>query len=79
MLALVCEYEIAFILFALQAVKVFAGVSYDESGKSIPTTTGRLCQWMENDKQPSESFTSYGAYQRSLSLRCDEGHSGKSQ
>ncbi len=34
---------------------------------------GRLCEWKEDPKQPAKKFSSFGAYQRSLSLNCQEG------
>lgn len=60
----------------MQKVRVFAGVEFDPNGSPRPTAAGRLCQWVENIDQPADSFASYGAYQRSLSLQCDEGHPG---
>ena len=39
----------------------------------MPSATGRLCEWKEDEKQPANFFTSFGAYQRSLSLFCQEG------
>ena len=62
-------------LNVFQAVRVFAGHGLDGNGDYAPTATGRLCRWTEGE-QPADSFASYGAYQRSLSLHCDDGHPG---
>ncbi|CAG7836850.1 unnamed protein product [Allacma fusca] len=56
-------------------VRVFAGVGVDSKGETIPTATGRLCRWAEGEHS-ADTFGSYGAYQRSLSLHCDDGHPG---
>jgi len=57
-------------------VKVFAGVEQTRFGGTVPTATGRLCEWKEDDKKPANQFSSFGAYQRSLSLYCQEGQPG---
>ncbi|ODN04135.1 Protein Skeletor, isoforms D/E [Orchesella cincta] len=57
-------------------VKVYAGVERDSRGRNIPTAVGKLCRWIENGNQQADFFTSYAAYQRSLFLNCDKGHSG---
>ena len=54
-------------------VKVFAGVEKTRFGGTVPTATGRLCEWKEDVKKPANLFNSFGAYQRSLSLYCQEG------
>lgn len=42
-----------------------------------PTGIGRLCNWTPNPDGPSaDEFTSFGAYQRTLTLKCDEGNPG---
>lgn len=42
-----------------------------------PTGIGRLCNWTPNPEGPSaDEFASFGAYQRTLSLKCDEGNPG---
>lgn len=56
--------------------RVFAGVEQTRFGGVVPSATGRLCEWKEDDKQPANFFTSFGAYQRSLSLFCQEGQPG---
>ena len=53
--------------------QVFAGVEQTRFGGAVPSATGRLCEWKEDEKQPANFFTSFGAYQRSLSLFCQEG------
>jgi len=57
-------------------VKVFAGVEQTRFGGVVPSATGRLCEWKEDVKKPASRFTSFGAYQRSLSLYCQEGQPG---
>ena len=59
-----------------QAVQVFAGVDVDTTGQVGPTAFGRLCEWQQNPTQPSDGFNSFGAYQRSLSLDCQQGQPG---
>ncbi|XP_063233288.1 protein Skeletor, isoforms D/E-like [Bacillus rossius redtenbacheri] len=57
-------------------VQVFAGVRQTRRGP-IPTGTGRLCNWTPDQQQPpADEFASFGAYQRTLSLECDEGEPG---
>ncbi|KAA0195331.1 hypothetical protein HAZT_HAZT002925 [Hyalella azteca] len=57
-------------------VKVFAGVDFDANGNPTPTSFGRLCEWKANPDQPSDAFTSFGAFQRTLNLDCKEGQPG---
>ena len=45
-------------------------------GGSEPTATGRLCEWKEDPSEPSSKFKSFGGYQRSLTLECQEGQPG---
>lgn len=46
-------------------------------GEIIPTGIGRLCNWTPDPQQPSaDEFVSFGAYQRTLSLACDNGDPG---
>lgn len=52
---------------------MFAGVRYDRDGNTAPTAKGRLCEWVEDPNHPADSFTSFGAYQRTLKLHCEEG------
>ena len=54
-------------------VRVFAGVEQTRFEGPQPSATGRLCEWKEDTSKPSDSFNSFGAYQRSLSLQCKEG------
>lgn len=58
-------------------IRIFAGVSVSKSGEAIPTGIGRLCNWTPDPQQPSaDEFVSFGAYQRTLSLACDNGDPG---
>ncbi|XP_041786217.1 protein Skeletor, isoforms B/C isoform X1 [Anopheles merus] len=58
-------------------IRIFAGVHRSRSGKLVPTGVGRLCNWTPNpDGPPSDEYPSFGAYQRSLSLKCDVGEPG---
>ena len=57
-------------------MRVFAGVAQDREGSHVPTAFGRLCEWAEDPNQIANSFESFGAYQRSLKLQCDEGQPG---
>lgn len=57
-------------------LRVFAGVKETRFGGTVPTATGRLCEWKEDVKKAANQFTSFGAYQRSLSLYCQEGQPG---
>lgn len=63
--------------FIWQNIRIFAGVSVSKSGEVIPTGVGRLCNWTPDPQQPSaDEFVSFGAYQRTLSLACDNGDPG---
>lgn len=43
----------------------------------MPTGTGRLCNWTPDPDGPAaDEYSSFGAYQRSLSLKCEEGEPG---
>ena len=46
---------------------------YDREGNPAPTTQGRLCEWVEDPAHPADSFSSFGAFQRTLKLHCEEG------
>lgn len=60
-----------------QNTQVFAGLHRSRNGVETPTGIGRLCNWTPNPDGPSaDEFTSFGAYQRTLSLKCDEGNPG---
>lgn len=60
-------------LFRLQKIRIFAGVTYDRDGNPVSSAQGRLCEWVEDPSQPADKFTSFGAYQRTLKLHCEEG------
>ncbi|ETN58551.1 DOMON domain-containing protein [Anopheles darlingi] len=65
------------VLIAFQNIRIFAGVHRSRSGKLMPTGVGRLCNWTPNpDGPPADEYPSFGAYQRSLSLKCDVGEPG---
>jgi len=57
-------------------IRVFAGLEQTRRGEVVPAATGRLCEWKEDPTRPSNLFSSFGAYQRSLSLNCQEGQPG---
>merc|ERR1712241_1314433 len=57
-------------------VRVFAGIENNRLSGDGPTGIGRLCEWREAPQQPAETFSSFGAYQRSLTLDCKEGQPG---
>lgn len=60
-----------------QNVQIFAGAERSRYGNIVPTGIGRLCNWTPDaDGPPADEYTSFGAYQRSLSLKCDEGEPG---
>nr|CAH7763715.1 unnamed protein product [Callosobruchus chinensis] len=59
-----------------KAVKVFAGVRKAKDGTLIPTGTGRLCHWTQSGDLEADDYPSFGAYQRSLELKCDPGEPG---
>ncbi|XP_026301104.1 protein Skeletor, isoforms B/C isoform X3 [Apis mellifera] len=59
-----------------EKVKIFAGVKR-QRGVVRPTGVGRLCNWLPDQNQPlADDFTSFGAYQRTLTLECDHGEPG---
>ena len=55
---------------------MFAGVEQDRDGQAVPSAYGRLCEWKEDPNQPADAFSSFGAYQRTLQLDCQEGQPG---
>ncbi|KAL1401589.1 hypothetical protein pipiens_006496 [Culex pipiens pipiens] len=58
-------------------IRIFAGVHQGRNGQLIPNGVGRLCNWTPNpDGPPSDQYPSFGAYQRSLTLKCDSGEPG---
>ncbi|XP_078051829.1 uncharacterized protein LOC144477975, partial [Augochlora pura] len=57
-------------------VKIFAGATR-QRGQYRPTGVGRLCNWLPDPEQPmADEFSSFGAYQRTLTLTCDMGDPG---
>ncbi|XP_017758174.1 PREDICTED: protein Skeletor, isoforms B/C isoform X1 [Eufriesea mexicana] len=57
-------------------VKIFAGAQR-QRGVYRPTGVGRLCNWVPDQNQPlADEFSSFGAYQRTLTLECDQGEPG---
>ncbi|KAK3854277.1 hypothetical protein Pcinc_039232 [Petrolisthes cinctipes] len=57
--------------------RVFAGVGQDRDGSAVPNAFGRLCEWSPNPNQPTaDAFDSFGGYQRTLTLDCQEGQPG---
>ncbi|CAG4973267.1 unnamed protein product [Colias eurytheme] len=60
-----------------QNVRIFAGVRRTRSGELLPSGVGRLCNWTPDPAGPgADEFPSFGAYQRSLTLVCEEGNPG---
>nr|XP_023024529.1 protein Skeletor, isoforms D/E-like [Leptinotarsa decemlineata] len=57
-------------------VRNFAGVRVAKDGTIIPTGTGRLCHWTQTGDLEADDFQSFGAYQRTLELKCDQGEPG---
>ncbi|KAJ8920299.1 hypothetical protein NQ315_011960 [Exocentrus adspersus] len=57
-------------------VRIFAGVSQKKDGTLQPTGTGRLCHWTATGDSEADDFDSFGAYQRTLELKCDPGEPG---
>ncbi|CAD7084416.1 unnamed protein product [Hermetia illucens] len=58
-------------------VRIYAGVKRSRTGHVIPTGVGRLCNWTPDiDGPPADDYLSFGAYQRTLTLKCDEGEPG---
>lgn len=67
-------------LIQLQQVRIFAGVKRNRYGVLEPTGVGRLCNWTpDQNGPPADEYTSFGAYQRSLRLKCDSGVPGAIQ
>ncbi|XP_015110834.1 protein Skeletor, isoforms B/C [Diachasma alloeum] len=57
-------------------VTVFAGVRR-QRGAVVPTGYGRLCQWVHDSNAPgADEYASFGAFQRTLSLKCNPGEPG---
>lgn len=58
-------------------MRIFAGIHRSRSGSIVPTGVGRSCHWASDLDGPSaDDYSSFGAYQRSLTLKCDEGEPG---
>ena len=55
---------------------MFAGIQSNRQGGTEPTGTGRLCEWKEDPAEPASRSSSFGAYQRTLSLQCQQGQPG---
>ncbi|XP_037940918.1 protein Skeletor, isoforms B/C isoform X3 [Teleopsis dalmanni] len=57
-----------------KSIRIFAGVHRARSGQLTPTGVGRLCNWTPDVDGPSaDDYQSFGAYQRTLTLKCDPG------
>lgn len=64
-------------IIVFQKVAVYAGVHKSRNGKVTPTGVGRICNWTPDINGPTaDEYPSFGAYQRSLTLKCDEGEPG---
>lgn len=64
-------------MFIYQNVNIYAGVRQNRNGDLIPIGVGRSCYWTPDSEGPdADEYTSFGAYQRSLTLRCDQGEPG---
>ncbi|XP_063979976.1 protein Skeletor, isoforms B/C isoform X2 [Diachasmimorpha longicaudata] len=57
-------------------VTIFAGVRR-QRGAVVPTGYGRLCRWVHDENAPeADDYASFGAFQRTLSLKCNPGEPG---
>ncbi|XP_072933171.1 protein Skeletor, isoforms B/C isoform X3 [Epargyreus clarus] len=60
-----------------KSIEIYAGVRRARNGDLTPTGVGRLCNWTPDNNGPeADEFPSFGAYQRSLTLVCEEGNPG---
>ncbi|XP_050674870.1 protein Skeletor, isoforms D/E isoform X2 [Leptidea sinapis] len=60
-----------------KGIEIYAGVRRTRSGEMMPTGIGRLCNWTPDNEGPeADEYPSFGAYQRSLTLVCEEGNPG---
>ncbi|KAH9632939.1 hypothetical protein HF086_002761 [Spodoptera exigua] len=60
-----------------EGIEIYAGVRRTRTGELMPTGVGRLCNWTPDNAGPeADEFPSFGAYQRSLTLVCEEGNPG---
>lgn len=57
-------------------VKIFAGATQARDGTVSPTGVGRLCHWTHQGDDDADDYESFGAYQRTLELKCDQGEPG---
>ncbi|XP_019756540.2 protein Skeletor, isoforms B/C isoform X1 [Dendroctonus ponderosae] len=57
-------------------ISILAGVRFDKAGEPIPVGVGRLCHWTHSGDSDADDFDSFGAYQRTLQLKCDVGEPG---
>ncbi|KAB0794806.1 hypothetical protein PPYR_11645 [Photinus pyralis] len=57
-------------------IRIFAGARVDRDGVVHPTGVGRLCNWTPQGDREADDFESFGAYQRTLELKCDQGEPG---
>lgn len=56
---------------------IYAGVHRSRTGKLTPTGIGRLCNWTPDQDGPdADSYNSFGEYQRTLTLICENGDPG---
>lgn len=70
------ELNMKVLFLGKQKVKIFAGAQR-QRGVYRPTGVGRLCNWVPDQNQPlADEFSSFGAYQRTLTLECDHGEPG---
>ncbi|XP_018334814.1 uncharacterized protein LOC108743722 [Agrilus planipennis] len=59
-----------------KTVHIFAGAAQLDNGTVIPTGTGRLCHWTYKGDLDSDDYPSFGAFQRNLELKCEQGEPG---
>ncbi|XP_075986894.1 DM13 and DOMON_DOH domain-containing protein skeletor isoform X2 [Anticarsia gemmatalis] len=60
-----------------KGVKIYAGVRHTRGGGMTPLGVGRLCNWTPDPSGPeADEYPSFGAYQRALTLVCEEGNPG---
>ncbi|XP_064074896.1 protein Skeletor, isoforms B/C isoform X1 [Vanessa tameamea] len=58
-------------------IEIYAGVRRLRNGELLPNGVGRLCNWTPDNEGPeADEYPSFGAYQRSLTLVCEEGNPG---
>lgn len=61
----------------MQGIKIYAGSRQTRNGNVTPIGVGRLCNWTPDPKGPeADEYPSFGAYQRALTLVCEEGNPG---